>query len=126
MVATAEKKGSDPATEANGALMRVSPLGIYGWKLEEQALVEFARQDCRLTHPNKICQDANVVFVLTIARAIKTGDMENAAASPPADFITHKGWVLLRTPTRQSPARSTASTAGDLAGGLPANCSSSL
>lgn len=120
LVAPAEEQGADASTEANGALMRVSPLGIYGWKLEERALVEFARQDCRLTHSNKACQDANVVYVLTIARAIKTGGtgevlyryardvagglrlhpkvakaLESAAAAPPADFMTHQGWVLL-------------------------------
>lgn len=44
-VAPAEEQGADPSTEANGALMRVSPLGIYGWKLEESGLAEFARQD---------------------------------------------------------------------------------
>jgi ADP-ribosyl-[dinitrogen reductase] hydrolase len=119
-VAPAEEAGADQATEANGALMRVSPLGVYGWRLEESALSELARQDCRLTHPSKVCQDANVAYVLTIARAIGTGEtgadlhsharsaaerlklhpkvvnaIANAEAAPPADFMIHQGWVLV-------------------------------
>ena len=43
---------ADPGSQANGALMRVSPLGIWGWQLPLQQLADAARADARLTHPN--------------------------------------------------------------------------
>lgn len=60
-------------SEANGALMRISPLGILGASLPERELVEAAVADARLTHPNVVCLQANVVFTWAIARAIRTG-----------------------------------------------------
>jgi fructose-1,6-bisphosphatase/inositol monophosphatase family enzyme len=48
-------------SQANGSLMRVSPLGIFGAGRAEQA-ADWARQDSRLTHPNQVCQDSCAVF----------------------------------------------------------------
>ncbi len=106
-------------SEANGALMRISPLGIFAAGRPE-AVVEWARADSRLTHPNPVCQDACAVFAAAIARAVgepgtprdiyqaalETAEragvcsevrqaLQDAADAPPADFLQHEGWVLI-------------------------------
>lgn len=63
----------NPDSQANGALMRISPLGIFGVKYDLIQVAEWARQDATITHINHLCQDINVLFVMGIAHAIKTG-----------------------------------------------------
>lgn len=109
--------GRNPDSQANGALMRVSPLGVFGARSEvgsEQA-AEFARADAQLTHPNPVCVDANAVFVTGLVCGIQGGGpdeivqaMEQAAREQPvlraieagrsgdvSEFSMHMGWVLL-------------------------------
>lgn len=106
-------------TQANGALMRVSPLGIFGWNTSEQLLVEWARLDAAITHPHPVCGDVNALFVLAIAAAIRDQltphelygriaswaarlDVDEAVCDviaaaprrPPADYLHQQGWVL--------------------------------
>ena len=108
------------SSKANGALMRISPLGIRGCNLAPEQLADDARADARLTHPNPVCQDANAVFAFAIARAIATGaeprhlydelmawaqqtgihddvqaTLRRAAAAAPSDFMSQQGYVLL-------------------------------
>lgn len=66
-------RGNHPnsTTEANGALMRVSPLGVFAWKLHPLEAAKLGRLDASLTHPAKVCQDASGIFVATIARCIR-------------------------------------------------------
>jgi len=107
-------------SQANGALMRISPLGIFGAHYELDQVSEWARQDAALTHPHPVCQQANALFTMAVAHAIRTGcgskelyeqikswadhmDVEKslfdattgAATSPPADYVHHQGWVLI-------------------------------
>ena len=42
-------------SEANGAMMRVSPLGIFGVNLPLDMVDDWAGQDAALTHLNSIC-----------------------------------------------------------------------
>lgn len=60
-------------TQANGSLMRSSPLGIFGAALPRLELAKLAMADSTLSHPSPICQAACAVFVTTIADAITTG-----------------------------------------------------
>src|SRR5262249_22340563 len=60
------------SSQANGSLMRISPLGIFGAGRAEQA-VAWARIDSQLTHPHPVCQDACAVFVAAIAHAVAHG-----------------------------------------------------
>lgn len=60
-------------SQANGALMRISPLAIYGHALPDDTLAELARQDALLTHANPVCQDANAVFCVAVAAALRGG-----------------------------------------------------
>jgi len=110
----------NPDSQANGAMMRISPLGIFGAGFELNQVVEWAMQDAALTHPNLICQQANALFAMGIAHAIQSGcdrkelyhyirlwaaDMpvepalldttHKAAEEPPADYVHQQGWVLI-------------------------------
>ena len=110
----------NPESQANGALMRISPLGIFGTHHEPALVMEWARQDAATTHPHPICQQASALFAAAIAFAIRSGcsaddvygairelagDMSvdtglqeaitGAAQSPPADYSDQQGWVLI-------------------------------
>lgn len=104
-------------SQANGALMRVSPLGIFGWRLPPAALARLARADADITHPHPVCRDASAAFCVALAHAIRTGEGAEAAhaealawardtgadpdviatleavSAPPADFGRQAGWV---------------------------------
>jgi ADP-ribosyl-[dinitrogen reductase] hydrolase len=60
-------------TQANGSLMRSSPLGIFGSRLPRLSLARLAMDDSLLSHPDPVCQASCAVFVTTIADAIETG-----------------------------------------------------
>ena len=119
-VAKAARAAADYQSQANGALMRVSPLGIFGHALRPERLAGLARADARLTHPNPVCQDASAVYAVTLAHAITTGadrkelyayalrfarerglhddileTLTAAASGPPADYTRQQGWVRL-------------------------------
>ena len=107
-------------SQANGAIMRISPLGIFaaGYPLDQVA--EWAMQEAELTHPNPLCLEANALFTMAIAYAVDSGcsavalygnirqwalDMETepglleavlkAEQSAPADYLSQAGWVLI-------------------------------
>jgi ADP-ribosyl-[dinitrogen reductase] hydrolase len=86
-VATAARSAASRESQANGALMRVSPLGIFAHALPAAAAADLAHQDAALTHPHPVCQDASAAFVVAIAHAIATG----ADAEQTYRFVS--GWV---------------------------------
>ncbi len=59
----------NPNSQANGSLMRISPLGIFGARCPDQAVV-WAREDSKLTHPHPVCQGACAAYVAALATAI--------------------------------------------------------
>jgi len=63
----------NPKSQANGAMMRISPLGIFGANYDLPQVAEWASQDAALTHPNSLCQQSNALFAMAIAHAIRTG-----------------------------------------------------
>lgn len=67
------RQRADPKTEANGSLMRSSPLGVFGARLPREALAALARRDSQLSHPSPVCQAACAVYVTTIADALTSG-----------------------------------------------------
>ena len=106
-------------SQANGALMRISPLGISGSGFELEKVGEWARMDAALTHPHPICQEANALIAMAIAHAIRSGCDANAlylqikawgeqaqvpeslrerialaGESVPEDYQHQQGWVL--------------------------------
>ena len=66
----AAMQSADGDSQANGSLMRASPLGIWGQGLLPDDLAEIAREDSRVTHPNPVCQEACAVYVVAIAHAV--------------------------------------------------------
>ena len=110
----------NPESQANGALMRISPLGIFGTHHEPAQVVAWAGQDAAITHPHPVCRHASALFAAAIAFAIRSGcgaedvyraiveragDMTvepaltdaitGAAQSPPAEYHHQQGWVLI-------------------------------
>ncbi len=108
------------ASQANGSLMRVSPLGIFASRTDEEEAARLAALDAVITHPHPISVQASQLFVLAIRAAVLeplSGKelydrirkaaaelkverdlmriVERARSSPPDDYITHQGWVLI-------------------------------
>ena len=100
----------NPNSQANGALMRVSPLALA---LDRDAAIAAARADAALTHVHPACADANAVFVAALVAALSGGSRQDIARDAlsepvssaevhefvraardgaPADFLTHQGF----------------------------------
>lgn len=60
-------------TQANGSLMRSSPLGVFGALIPRAELARLAAKDSLLSHPDPVCLAACAVYVTTVADAIATG-----------------------------------------------------
>lgn len=118
-VAGAAREAADRDTQANGALMRVSPLGVFGWRFSADAVAGWAKTDASLTHPHPICQDASALFAVTVAHAVAVESgaaelyqfarawaagagvrpevrdrLQKAESAPPDDYLHQQGWVL--------------------------------
>jgi ADP-ribosylglycohydrolase len=121
-IRAALKGTANQASEANGALMRISSLGIFcagGNRLAKTTT--WAMRDAELTHPNPVCLQTNALFAKAIAWSIRfqasaeqlyqlicewadalehlepslKSVIQAAAVNPPPDYITHAGWVLV-------------------------------
>ena len=67
-------------SQANGSLMRASPLGVLRAPHERRdAAAALGRADSALTHPHPVCGDAVAAFVVAVAHAIDHGDGGEAA-----------------------------------------------
>lgn len=71
--AQAARDAANRASEANGALMRQSPLAVWGYALAPETLDGIVRRDTVLTHPSRICQDASTAFIIALAAVIREG-----------------------------------------------------
>ena len=58
-------------SKANGSLMRISPLGIWGSNLKHTEIADFAIQDTSLSHPNNSCGYAVACYSIAIASLIQ-------------------------------------------------------
>jgi len=86
----ATDKAANRESEANGALMRQSPLAIWGHALPQDRLADALWQDTALTHPNHVCQDASAAVILPLAAIIHGGlDAEAAYAQALAWDAAH-------------------------------------
>jgi ADP-ribosylglycohydrolase len=119
-VAPAMRNGANQASQANGALMRVSPIAIFGVRRGDEWVAKAAMDDASLTHPHPACRQANAVFAVTVARAIRgetdpralyasavdfaarmdahpvvRGALRDAEDGPPRDFSEKLGWVRM-------------------------------
>jgi ADP-ribosyl-[dinitrogen reductase] hydrolase len=106
-------------SQANGSLMRASPLGIFAYALPDAVAVRTARMDSGTTHPHRVCGDSVAAYVIAVARAIRTGGgaeetyraalswaraeavpavaeaLARAATTAPECDGAHAGWVLI-------------------------------
>lgn len=105
-------------SQSNGALMRVSPIGILAAGDPELA-ARLAAEDARLTHPHPVCQAASAAFAAAIATGVAGGSAEAMCAAAeshagrgdgaelvrerlalarrrePEDYNRQMGWVLI-------------------------------
>jgi alkylation response protein AidB-like acyl-CoA dehydrogenase len=65
-------------SQANGSLMRSSPLGVFAHALPPQQAAELARADSALTHPHPVCGDSVAAYVIAVAHAVAHGDARGA------------------------------------------------
>lgn len=61
------------SSQANGALMRISPLALHGLQMEPLELARLGAADAQLSHPNEVTRAASAVFVATLAEAVRSG-----------------------------------------------------
>ncbi|HEX6689882.1 MAG TPA: inositol monophosphatase family protein [Burkholderiales bacterium] len=100
-------------SESNGALMRVSPIGIFRFGDPQHAAVD-ARADAALTHRNPVCVESSAGYAAAIAAGVggasrqamtdaalahSTGAAREAirrgaGGEAPAEFEKKIGWVL--------------------------------
>ncbi|CUH46409.1 inositol monophosphatase family protein [Ruegeria atlantica] len=104
-------------SQANGALMRACPIGIFSVGNPKLAAL-LARQDASLTHPNSITMAANAAYVAAISVGVAGGEEEEmwaaayshagedegadmvrnrllaARSNRPQDFQHQMGWAL--------------------------------
>lgn len=66
-------------SQSNGALMRQSPLAIWGHALAPELLDRYVRADTTLTHPHRVCQDASAALIVALAAVIRDG-LDGSAA----------------------------------------------
>ena len=92
-------------SQANGSLMRASPLGIFAHALPEAVVVGTARLDSGLTHPHRVCGDAVAAYVLAVAHAIRTG------AGPEDTYQAALSWAKAEAVPAVADALSRAATA---------------
>jgi len=106
-------------SQANGSLMRVSPLAIFG-AADPAGAARMASEDSALTHPHPLCRDACAVYVRAIAEVIARGGdglaawgfamdearrpgrhpgvaemLDAARGGPPDEYYRQMGWVRI-------------------------------
>ncbi len=107
-------------SQSNGALMRISPLGIFGAAFPVHQVGDWAERDAAITHPNPVCCQCSALFAMAVADAVRRGPspevlyrnvigwaeersvlapvreaLRAAAQQPPDDYLTQQGWVLI-------------------------------
>lgn len=116
----AAHQSANADSQANGALMRISPLGIFCQGMDYRRAAALAREDAALTHPHPICVEASALFTVLVSRAVAGGEkpedlyafacewagsnleapeiletLRAAASGAPDDFMKQGGWVRI-------------------------------
>ncbi|HBK05599.1 MAG TPA: hypothetical protein DDZ81_07010 [Acetobacteraceae bacterium] len=117
--ARAARAKANAASQSNGSLMRIAPIGVWARDPDEAARV--ASEDSALSHPHPVCRAACAAYAAAINAALSGADrrgmMETAlrvaeaagaeaapvlavlrqarAGVAPADFQHQMGWVLI-------------------------------
>src|SRR3989338_2331041 len=56
---------------SNGALMRISPMGLIAGRWTDQQIWDRATQECSLSHPSPIAQEASAIYVMALRDSIE-------------------------------------------------------
>jgi ADP-ribosyl-[dinitrogen reductase] hydrolase len=119
-VSRAAREAANRDSQANGCLMRISPLGVFGVGASPADIWEWAVADASLTHPHDVCTQCTALFASTISFATSSGEvaqsvyeharsiaqqrqvdarvqrvLAEARQRPPSDFLRQQGWVLI-------------------------------
>lgn len=75
-------------SQANGALMRASAIAAWGrlYHVPIEDVMECAKQDARLSHPNIICQEANAIYVFALYYLLQ-GDSPQDVLKRTTDYV---------------------------------------
>jgi ADP-ribosylglycohydrolase/fructose-1,6-bisphosphatase/inositol monophosphatase family enzyme len=113
------RDNADKASQSNGSLMRVAPIGV--WARDPAEAARMASEDSTLSHPHPVCRAACAAFAAAISAALagadrprmmeaalRIADAAGAEAAPvatalrqaaarvaPEHFQHHMGWVLI-------------------------------
>lgn len=102
--AEAARRSANPESQANGALMRIAPLGIFAGGLDalgrlsaRDVAVEAGAAETRLSHPHPTCVAASLLLVATIAMAVAGREVsQRTPATPPRVYDDERmGWVVI-------------------------------
>jgi ADP-ribosyl-[dinitrogen reductase] hydrolase len=74
-------KGENAASEANGALMRATAIPTWFYKnghtSNVDVVVQCAKEDALMSHPNIVCQECNAIYVFAIWHLLKGVSLED-------------------------------------------------
>jgi ADP-ribosylglycohydrolase len=65
----------DDETQANGALMRCTPIGAF---VHPQEVAKYAMQDATLSHASVVCIQANIAYCKAISHLVHYGGIDDA------------------------------------------------
>ena len=96
-LSTAEacQESASRESQANGALMRVAPIGIAAQGRPALA-ARLARQDASLTHPHPVCQEANAAYAAAIAVGVAGGTRQDMLVTALAQLSDDEAGSLVR------------------------------
>jgi ADP-ribosylglycohydrolase len=110
---------SSMGSKANGSLMRIAPLALWGHRLPDEELARNAIEDSLLSHPNESCCHAVASYAVALAALLrKPGDrafafsqasawadgnandevrqwLREAQEDTAVDFLSHAGFVRI-------------------------------
>jgi ADP-ribosyl-[dinitrogen reductase] hydrolase len=66
--AQAARNAADHASQSNGSLMRIAPIGV--WAGSPEAAASAAEEDSALSHPHRVCRAACAAFAAAISVAL--------------------------------------------------------
>lgn len=82
-------------SKANGSLMRITPLGIWGYQLADEELASYAMQDSRLSHLNPTCCYAVACYTLAIASLMQNLGEGSLAFDRARNWLAKQGDLAL-------------------------------
>jgi ADP-ribosyl-[dinitrogen reductase] hydrolase len=88
-LADAARAAASRESQAYGALMRQSPLAIWGWQMDPRDLDTVVQADTALTHPHPVCIASSAVFIVALSRIVRGGADGHEAYTFGRDWHRH-------------------------------------